>query len=154
MISDDPDNSALAKSLTLAAMSLGFGVVQLDVTIVNTTLNSIAATLGGGVPELQWIVSAYTITFAALILPAGALGDRLGSRRVFMWGFGVFTAASLACALAPQFHGSDLGAGYAGRRRRVSRSKLARHCARRELLDFSGASFSPSAPAWDCWFRR
>jgi len=101
VIPDNPDNSALAKSLTLAAMSLGFGVVQLDVTIVNTSLNSIAATLGGGVPELQWVVSAYTITFAALILTAGALGDRLGSRQVFMWGFGVFTAASLACALAP-----------------------------------------------------
>jgi DHA2 family methylenomycin A resistance protein-like MFS transporter len=76
-------------------------VVQLDVTIVNTTLSSIGATLGGGVSELQWVVSAFTIAFAALILTAGALGDRLGARIVFMWGFGVFTAASLACALAP-----------------------------------------------------
>ncbi len=96
LLSDAPDDARLAKSLTLAAMSLGFGVVQLDVTIVNTSLSSIGATLGGGVSELQWVVSAYAIAFAALILAAGALGDRLGARRMFMWGFGVFTAASLA----------------------------------------------------------
>ncbi len=92
----------LAKSLTLAAMSLGYGVVQLDVTIVNTALNSIGTALGGGVSELQWIVSIYTVAFAALILTAGALGDRIGAKKVFMAGFAMFTAASLACALAPQ----------------------------------------------------
>ena len=95
------DRSLLATSLTLAAMSLGYGVVQLDVTIVNTALSSIGASLGGGVSELQWVVSAYTIAFAAFILTAGALGDRLGAKRVFMTGFALFTAASLACALSP-----------------------------------------------------
>jgi DHA2 family methylenomycin A resistance protein-like MFS transporter len=94
-------HSRLARSLTLAAMSLGYGVVQLDVTIVNTALNSIAASLGGGIAELQWVVSAYTIAFAAFILTAGALGDRIGAKRVFMAGFALFTAASLACAVAP-----------------------------------------------------
>jgi DHA2 family methylenomycin A resistance protein-like MFS transporter len=93
--------SRLVKWLTLVAMSLGYGVVQLDVTIVNTALSSIGASLGGGVAELQWVVSAYTIAFAALILSAGALGDRLGAKKVFVWGFVIFTAASLACALAP-----------------------------------------------------
>ncbi|HEX3501867.1 MAG TPA: MFS transporter [Xanthobacteraceae bacterium] len=93
--------SKLAKQLTLAAMSLGYGVVQLDVTIVNTALNSIGSALGGGVSELQWVVSTYTIAFAALILTAGALGDRLGAKKIFMAGFATFTAASLACALAP-----------------------------------------------------
>ena len=96
--------SALAKQLTLAAMSLGYGVVQLDVTIVNTALNSIGSALGGGVSELQWVVSTYTITFAAFILTAGALGDRLGAKKIFMAGFAIFTAASLACALAPAAH--------------------------------------------------
>lgn len=91
----------LATSLTLAAMSLGYGVVQLDVTIVNTALNAMGNALGGGVAELQWVVSAYTISFAAFILTAGALGDRIGAKRVFMAGFAIFTAASLACALAP-----------------------------------------------------
>jgi DHA2 family methylenomycin A resistance protein-like MFS transporter len=89
------------KALTLAAMSLGYGVVQLDVTIVNTALSNIGGSLGGGIAELQWVVSAYTIAFAALILSAGALGDRLGAKRVFMGGFAIFTAASLACAAAP-----------------------------------------------------
>jgi MFS transporter, DHA2 family, methylenomycin A resistance protein len=93
--------SGLATSLTLAAMSLGYGVVQLDVTIVNTALNSIGTSLGGGVAELQWVVSSYTIAFAAFILTAGALGDRIGAKRVFMAGFAIFTAASLGCALAP-----------------------------------------------------
>lgn len=94
-------SSRLATSLTLAAMSLGYGVVQLDVTIVNTALDAMGRTLGGGVAELQWVVSAYTIAFAAFILTAGALGDRIGAKRVFMAGFAIFTAASLACALAP-----------------------------------------------------
>src|ERR1700726_2489748 len=93
--------SSLSTSLTLAAMSLGYGVVQLDVTIVNTALNSIGMSLGGGVAELQWVVSSYTIAFAAFILTAGALGDRIGAKRVFMAGFAIFTAASVACALAP-----------------------------------------------------
>jgi MFS transporter, DHA2 family, methylenomycin A resistance protein len=90
-----------ATSLTLAAMSLGYGVVQLDVTIVNTALDSIGSSLGGGVSELQWVVSAYTIAFAAFILSAGALGDRIGAKRIFMAGFAIFTAASAGCALAP-----------------------------------------------------
>src|SRR3981189_2073651 len=93
--------SKLATSLTLAAMSLGYGVVQLDVTIVNTALHSIGTSLGGGVAELQWGVSAYTIASAAFILTAGAIGDRIGAKRIFMAGFALFTAASAACALAP-----------------------------------------------------
>lgn len=90
-----------APVLTLAAMSLGYGVVQLDVTIVNTALDAMGKSLGGGVAELQWVVSAYTIAFAAFILTAGALGDRIGAKRIFMAGFALFTAASLACALSP-----------------------------------------------------
>ena len=95
-------------------MSLGYGVVQLDVTIVNTALNSIGTSLGGGVAELQWVVSAYTIAFAAFILTAGALGDRIGAKRVFMAGFAIFTAASVACALAPDAAHPDRGARVQG----------------------------------------
>ena len=90
-----------ARSLTLAAMSLGYVVVQLDVTIVNVAINTIGASYGGSLADLQWIVNAYTITFAAFILTAGALGDRIGARRVFIAGFAIFVLASLACALAP-----------------------------------------------------
>jgi MFS transporter, DHA2 family, methylenomycin A resistance protein len=93
--------SRLATSLTLGGMSLGYAVVQLDVTIVNTALSSIGNSVRGGVSELQWVVTAYTIAFAALILTAGALGDRIGAKKVFMAGFAIFTAASVACALAP-----------------------------------------------------
>jgi DHA2 family methylenomycin A resistance protein-like MFS transporter len=82
-------------------MSLGYGVVQLDLTIVNTALNAIGTSLGGGVAELQWVVSAYTVAFAAFILTAGALGDRIGAKRIFMAGFALFTAASVGCAMAP-----------------------------------------------------
>src|SRR5262249_18532501 len=94
-------HSPLAKTLALAAMSLGLGVVQLDITIVNTALSSIGTSLGGSVAELQWVVTAYTIAFAAFILTAGALGDRVGAKRIFIGGFAIFTLASLACALAP-----------------------------------------------------
>src|SRR6202162_4877059 len=97
-----PAGSSLSRALTLASMSLGYGVVQLDVTIVNTALNAIGTSLGGGVAELQWVVSAYTIAFAAFILTAGALGDRIGAKRVFMAGFAIFTAAAGACALSPR----------------------------------------------------
>jgi len=96
-----PARSSAAKAMTLAAMSLGYGVVQLDVTIVNVALNSMGASLGGGLGALQWVVSAYTIAFAALILTAGALGDRIGAKRVFIAGFAIFTAASVACAASP-----------------------------------------------------
>jgi DHA2 family methylenomycin A resistance protein-like MFS transporter len=94
-------DTGLSEALTLAAMSLGYGVVQLDVTIVNVAVNSIGASFGGQVAGLQWVVSSYTIAFAAFILSAGALGDRVGAKRVFAAGFAVFTLASLACALAP-----------------------------------------------------
>jgi MFS transporter, DHA2 family, methylenomycin A resistance protein len=92
--------STLTQSLTLVAMSLGYGVVQLDVTIVNTALTSIGGSLGSDVTALQWVVSAYTISFGACILTAGALGDRLGAKIIFMTGFAIFTVASLGCALA------------------------------------------------------
>src|SRR5260370_28914936 len=89
-----PVPTGYAAALTLAAMSLGYGVVQLDVTIVNTALHSIGTSLGGGVSELQWVVTAYTIVFAAFILTAGALGDRIGAKRIFMAGFSVLPPAT------------------------------------------------------------
>ena len=100
-LSEQRSPRGFSASLTLFAMSLGYGVVQLDVTIVNTALDRIGTSLSGGVSELQWVVNAYTIAFAAFILTAGALGDRIGAKRVFLAGFAIFTSASLACALAP-----------------------------------------------------
>ena len=89
------------RGLTLVATSLGFAVVQLDVSVVNVAIRPIGAALGGDISALQWVVNAYTVAFAALILSAGALGDRIGAKRVFIAGFSVFTAASAICGLAP-----------------------------------------------------
>lgn len=89
------------RTATLIAASAGFAVIQLDVTVVNVAVKQIGATFGGGIAQLQWVVSAYTLMFAALILPAGSLGDRFGAKRVLCAGFAVFVAASVACGLAP-----------------------------------------------------
>jgi DHA2 family methylenomycin A resistance protein-like MFS transporter len=85
----------------IAAASFGFMVVQLDVTIVNVALPAMARDLGGGVAGLQWVVDAYRLAFAVLLLSAGVLGDLFGARRVYLAGFGLFAAASAACGLAP-----------------------------------------------------
>ena len=85
----------------LLACSFAFIIVQLDVTIVNVALPQIGAELGARISDLQWVVDAYTLGFAVFLLSAGVLGDKFGSRRVFMAGFALFTIASLACAIAP-----------------------------------------------------
>jgi EmrB/QacA subfamily drug resistance transporter len=86
---------------TLAAAVLGFFVITLDAVVVNVALPSIHRDLGGGIPGLQWVVDGYTLLFAALLLWAGALTDRIGARRAFTAGLGVFVAASVACGLTP-----------------------------------------------------
>ncbi len=85
----------------VAAASFGFVVVQLDVTIVNVALPAMASSLKAGIAQLQWVVDAYALVFAVLLLSAGVIGDRLGSRRAYLAGFWIFAAASLACGLAP-----------------------------------------------------
>lgn len=87
--------------VTLVGAALALAMVQLDVFVVNVAVRQIGASLGGGTAGLQWLVSAYTLVLAALILTAGAAGDRLGARRVLIMGFVVFTVASVACATAP-----------------------------------------------------
>lgn len=86
---------------TTAATSFGFALVQLDVTIVNVALPAIGADLHTGVAGLQWIVDAYALVFAALLLTAGFLGDRYGARRVYIAGLLLFALASALCGLAP-----------------------------------------------------
>jgi DHA2 family methylenomycin A resistance protein-like MFS transporter len=85
---------------TVAAAGFGFALVQLDVTIVNVALPDIAKALGTDVAGLQWVIDAYALTFAAFLLTAGFLGDRLGARKIYLIGFGIFAVASLACGLA------------------------------------------------------
>jgi EmrB/QacA subfamily drug resistance transporter len=86
--------------LLLATIS-GEGMVMLDATVVNVALPSIGHDLGADFRTLQWIVNSYALTQAALILLAGALGDRFGRRRIFLLGVGWFAVASLLCGLAP-----------------------------------------------------
>jgi MFS family permease len=76
-------------------------IVVLDVTIVAVALPDVRRSLGMAPEELQWVITAYTLTFGGLLIAAGRLGDLLGRRRVFVAGLVVFGGASLACALAP-----------------------------------------------------
>ncbi|MFI2207481.1 DHA2 family efflux MFS transporter permease subunit [Streptomyces sp. NPDC020192] len=85
----------------LSASVVGFFVITLDATAVNVSLPSIRDGLGGGMTGLQWVVDGYTLMFAALLLSAGALSDRVGARRAFAAGLTVFVFASAACGLAP-----------------------------------------------------
>ncbi len=85
----------------LAATVLGSGMAAIDATVVGIALPSIGRDLHTSLSGLQWVVSGYTLTLAALLLPAGALGDQLGRRRIFNLGVVWFTVASVACALAP-----------------------------------------------------
>ena len=85
----------------LALTSVAYFMVVLDALVVITALPAIGGDLAAGMATLQWTVNAYSLTFAAGIIPAAALGDRLGRRRVFAAGLALFTAASAGCALAP-----------------------------------------------------
>ena len=76
-------------------------MVALDALVVTTALPTIRADLGASIEQLEWTVNAYTLSFAVLLMTGAALGDRLGRRRMFATGLGLFSAASAACALAP-----------------------------------------------------
>src|SRR5215218_5891877 len=86
---------------TLGVVSVATFMLLLDITVVNTALPAIEEDLGASFTELQWVVDAYTLSLAALVLTAGVLADRLGRRRVFAGGLGIFTLASLLAGLAP-----------------------------------------------------
>jgi len=86
---------------TLAAVAFGLFMIMLDNTIVNVALPSIERSLHMSISSLEWIVTAYALTFAALLITGGKLGDLYGRRKMFMAGLVVFTLASLACGLAP-----------------------------------------------------
>ena len=86
---------------TLLAVSVATFMLLLDITVVNTALPSIAKDLHASFDDLQWVIDAYTLTLAAVVLNAGSLADRLGRRAVFGAGLAIFSLSSLAAGLAP-----------------------------------------------------
>jgi EmrB/QacA subfamily drug resistance transporter len=85
----------------LILSSIASLMVALDVLVVTTALSAIRQHFGASLDELEWTVNAYNLSFAVLLIPASAFGDRIGRRRLFAAGLGLFVAASAACALAP-----------------------------------------------------
>ncbi|MGE5147738.1 MAG: MFS transporter [Candidatus Eiseniibacteriota bacterium] len=91
---------ATAKRLTLLSICLGLFIIQLDLMVANLALPSIQRDLGGGLAGQQWIMDAYTLVYASLLPSGGALGDRIGHKRVLIAGLVVFAAGSLVCGVA------------------------------------------------------
>jgi len=89
--------------LVVTVTSLAFVVAQLDVSIVNLALPQIAQSYGAGMSTLQWVVDAYTLAFAVLMLSAGYLSDRIGALRIFQIGILIFGLASAGCGFAGLF---------------------------------------------------
>src|SRR6476646_5227189 len=94
-------NPVERKWWTLVASCIAIFMLLLDVTIVNVALPSIERDLHANFSDLQWVIDAYALTLAGLLLAAGSLADKVGRRLVFMLGLAIFTASSLACGLAP-----------------------------------------------------
>src|SRR3954464_6232538 len=93
-------STTMSKNGTLAVASLATAMLMLDIAVVNTALGHIADDLDAGLSGIQWVVDAYTVALASVVLTAGSISDRLGRRRVFVVGMAIFTAASLACAVS------------------------------------------------------
>src|ERR671934_1480033 len=85
---------------TLIAVCVATFMLLLDITIVNVALPSIQSDLNASLSSLQWVVDAYALTLASFLLVFGSLGDRLGRRRIFSIGFGIFTLASFLCGIS------------------------------------------------------
>src|SRR3954468_8810681 len=97
----EPPSSRRARLGVLAICCMSVFVVSLDNTIVNVALPSIRRELGASVSQLQWIVDAYTVVLASLLVLAGSVADRVGRARIFSLGLVLFTAGSVLCSAAP-----------------------------------------------------
>jgi DHA2 family methylenomycin A resistance protein-like MFS transporter len=93
--------SERTKTITLAAMCLVLFMTNFDGTATDVALPKIQQTLGADVGELQWIINAYNLPVASLLLPSGTLGDTYGCKRIFLIGLSIFTIASALCGFAP-----------------------------------------------------
>jgi len=89
--------------MVLLAMCLGNGLSMFNSTLVNVLLPDIATELDVSATGLQWVATAYTLCYAAMLLPGGALGNRIGRRQAFLLGVAIFVVGSLGCVVAPSF---------------------------------------------------
>src|SRR4051812_14038747 len=96
-----PELSHRRRLLILAICCLSLLIVGMDVTIVNVGLRSIKDDLHTSLTDLQWILDAYTVVLASLLMLSGSVADRFGRRRLFQIGLTVFSIGSLLCSLAP-----------------------------------------------------
>jgi EmrB/QacA subfamily drug resistance transporter len=94
-------NSKSVRTWTVVLAGLGSLMAALDTLVVSTALSTIRLDLGASIEELEWTVNAYNLSLAVLLIPAAALGDRYGRRRLYAGGLAIFAGASAACALAP-----------------------------------------------------
>ncbi len=99
---------------TLLAVCVATFMLLLDITVVNVALPDIQSSLGASLSSLQWVVDAYSLTLAAFLLTAGSLADRIGRRRVFTFGFAIFTVASFLCGISPNATVLNLARGLQG----------------------------------------
>src|SRR3954447_13135337 len=99
--SDVPDLTRRRRMLVLAICCSSLFIVGLDNTIVNLALPAIRRDLGSSLSGLQWVIDAYTLVLASLLMLGGSLGDRIGRRRTFQTGLVLFGAGSLLCSIAP-----------------------------------------------------
>lgn len=108
------DTQTVGRQLFTLAACLGFVLVQLDVSIVNVGLHALKQAYNAGVTDLEWVINAYSLVFAALLLTTGSLVDRFGSKAVFISGVMIFIVASVSCALAPSIYWLDMMRGIQG----------------------------------------
>ena len=99
---------------TLAVVCLATAVLMLDIAVVNTALPHIASDLHASLGGVQWVVDAYTLALASVVLTAGSVADRIGRKRVFSVGLVLFTASSIACAMAGSIEVLDVSRGVQG----------------------------------------
>lgn len=96
-----PGKREVPSGVKITALATGFVMATLDVTVVNVAGATIQEELRTTLTQLTWIVDGYVLTFASLLILAGGLANRIGAKKIYLWGMGVFFIASLACTLAP-----------------------------------------------------
>ena len=112
----DPRGASLPNNggWVIATAILGSSMAFIDGTVVNVTLPALQSAMGATIADVQWVVEAYALLLAALLLTGGALGDQYGRRRTFVTGVVLFTLASIWCGLAPDIHHLILARGLQG----------------------------------------